>query len=83
LFPLITAQQLKVDPGSESKIVHVRPKHIVMATGNGRKNIPKWPGMEKFAGKIYHSDDHKDFERWAGKRAVVVGAVGIIHPDRF
>jgi putative flavoprotein involved in K+ transport len=46
-----------------------------MATGNGRKNVPTWPGMDTFKGALYHSDDHKDFAKWAGKKAVVVGAV--------
>lgn len=38
-------------------------------------NIPSWPGMDKFRGAVYHSNFHRDAEKWAGKKAIVVGAV--------
>ncbi|EIN12996.1 FAD/NAD(P)-binding domain-containing protein [Punctularia strigosozonata HHB-11173 SS5] len=68
------AIQRTVKTADGSTIVTINPKHIVMATGNGRKHMPTWPGMESFKGALYHSDDHKDFDKWAGKKAVVVGA---------
>ncbi|KAJ7450862.1 FAD/NAD(P)-binding domain-containing protein [Mycena latifolia] len=52
----------------------VFPKHIVMATGNGRARIPRWPGMESFAGPLYHSDDHQGAAPFRGKKVIVVGA---------
>lgn len=53
----------------------LRPKHIIMATGNGKAYKPEFPGIEKFIGLVYHSDDHRGATPFKGKRAVVVGAV--------
>jgi cation diffusion facilitator CzcD-associated flavoprotein CzcO len=61
----------------DKEIIVLHPKHIVMATGNGRPNVPQWSGMKIFEGVIYHSDYHKDVEKWAGKKAVVIGAVSL------
>ncbi|KAJ7450861.1 FAD/NAD(P)-binding domain-containing protein [Mycena latifolia] len=55
------------------KHVVLAPKHIVMATGNGKEKIPKWPGMDSFIGPIYHSDNHKGAASFKGKKAIVVG----------
>ncbi|KAJ7506977.1 FAD/NAD(P)-binding domain-containing protein [Mycena galericulata] len=55
-------------------LVSVTPKHIVIATGNGKARIPEWPGMDSFAGPLYHSDDHKGAAPFKGKRVIVVGA---------
>jgi cation diffusion facilitator CzcD-associated flavoprotein CzcO len=55
--------------------VKLNPKHIVMATGNGKANIPKWPGMDSFLGPLYHSDDHKGAAPFKGKKVIVIGAV--------
>ncbi|EED82794.1 predicted protein [Postia placenta Mad-698-R] len=52
----------------------LRPKHIIMATGNGKAYKPEFPGIEKFIGLVYHSDDHRGATPFKGKRAVVVGA---------
>lgn len=48
-----------------------------MCVGNGRQNIPQFKGVSEFKGSIYHSDQHKNVKQWAGKKAVVVGAVSI------
>ncbi|ETW79003.1 hypothetical protein HETIRDRAFT_237117, partial [Heterobasidion irregulare TC 32-1] len=61
-------------PIVKSQIVTLRPRHIVMATGTGHAHIPQLKGMGDFKGAIYHSDQHKDAEIWAGKKAVIVGA---------
>ncbi|KAJ7164476.1 FAD/NAD(P)-binding domain-containing protein [Mycena filopes] len=63
---------VKVDRAG--KPVALTPKHIVLATGNGRPKVPTWPGMDVFAGSLYHSDNHKDAAPFKAKRVVVVGA---------
>lgn len=63
--------------GSVTQVITLHPKHIVMCVGNGRQNIPQFKDVDKFKGSLYHSDQHKDVKRWAGKKAVVVGAVSI------
>ncbi|KAJ7450873.1 FAD/NAD(P)-binding domain-containing protein [Mycena latifolia] len=55
------------------KHVVVAPKHIVMATGNGKTRIPRWPGMDSFPGPLYHSDAHRGAAPFKGKRVIVVG----------
>jgi thioredoxin reductase len=54
--------------------VFLKPKHLVLATGNGSPRIPAWNGMDEFQGALYHSNFHKDAEKFRGKRVVVVGA---------
>ncbi|KAJ7749873.1 FAD/NAD(P)-binding domain-containing protein [Mycena olivaceomarginata] len=54
--------------------VTLAPKHIIMATGNGKAKIPTWPGMDSFAGPLYHSDSHTGAALFKGKRVIVVGA---------
>ncbi|KAJ7790745.1 FAD/NAD(P)-binding domain-containing protein [Mycena olivaceomarginata] len=54
--------------------VTLAPKHIIMATGNGKAKIPTWPGMDSFAGLLYHSDSHTGAALFKGKRVIVVGA---------
>ncbi|KAG1833997.1 FAD/NAD(P)-binding domain-containing protein [Suillus subalutaceus] len=54
--------------------VFLKPKHLVLATGYGSPRIHTWNGMDEFQGALYHSDFHKDAERFRGKRVVVVGA---------
>ena len=53
----------------------LRPKHIVMATGgvSGRKQYPKLPGLENFAGLVAHSADVRPDESFSGKKVIVVG----------
>lgn len=55
--------------------VALTPKHIVIATGNGKARIPQFPGMDSFLGPLYHSDMHKGAAPFKGKRVIVVGAV--------
>lgn len=64
-----------VEVDRAGKHVTLTPKHIVMATGNGRARIPTLSGLESFSGPIYHSDDHKGAAPFKGKRVIVVGAV--------
>ena len=53
----------------------VRPQHVIVATGgvSGRKNIPRLPGLEDFAGMVAHSADVRPTDADRGKRAIVVG----------
>jgi NADPH-dependent 2,4-dienoyl-CoA reductase/sulfur reductase-like enzyme len=47
---------------------------VVLATGRhnvGR--VPRWDGMDDFAGRIIHSSEYKSGREFAGKRALVIG----------
>ena len=47
---------------------------IVMCTGTHRAwELPKFPGMEKFKGKIIHSHDYVNEEEFTNKRVLTVG----------
>jgi putative flavoprotein involved in K+ transport len=47
---------------------------VVVATGKHRRpRLPRWPGMEDFAGRILHSADYRSGSAFAGKRVLVVG----------
>ena len=63
---------LRMADGGERTL---RPRHVVMAMGvSGLPNIPKFPGLESFAGTVIHSSGATDVIKVAGKRALVVGA---------
>lgn len=52
----------------------LHPRHIVMATGvSGIPHRPDLPGLSDFAGQIMHSSQYDDGERFAGRRALVIG----------
>jgi cation diffusion facilitator CzcD-associated flavoprotein CzcO len=52
----------------------MHPRHVVMASGvSGIPNIPDIPTLQHFDGEILHSSQYDDGERWAGKRALVIG----------
>jgi putative flavoprotein involved in K+ transport len=52
----------------------LRPKHVVLATGvSGIPVMPELPGLGDFRGTVLHSSQYDDGERWAGKRALVIG----------
>jgi len=58
----------------------VRPKQLVLATGlSGAKYVPDLPGAERFAGRQYHSADHRGGAGMAGKRCVVIGSNNSAH----
>lgn len=64
---------IKRKDGSE-RVFH--PNHVVFAVGigGGLPNMPVYPGMEDFSGKILHSSQHGKATDHAGKRVIVVGA---------
>jgi cation diffusion facilitator CzcD-associated flavoprotein CzcO len=50
-------------------------RHVVLATGlNAVPALPRWPGMEDYGGELLHSSAYRNGRRWAGRRALVVGA---------
>ena len=52
----------------------LRPRHVVMATGvSGIPNLPDFPTLRNFAGKVLHSSRYDDGEAWKGKNALVIG----------
>lgn len=67
----------KVTVDRHGEKVHMEPKHVIMAVGNGPANMPKVAGMGDFAGSVYHSDEHRGAASFAGKRAFVIGSVSV------
>ena len=62
----------------------LHPRHIIQATGHsGKKNMPKFPGMDTFKGDlICHSSEFPGANpnvRGKGKKAVVVGSCNSGH----
>jgi putative flavoprotein involved in K+ transport len=67
-----------VDRGGTQVTLH--PKQLVLATGvSGMPNLPKFPGMETFAGTHHHSSQHPGGDEFAGKKAVVIGSNNSAH----
>ncbi|KAK3087719.1 hypothetical protein FSP39_009588 [Pinctada imbricata] len=47
---------------------------VMICTGHhAEKNMPNFPGVDDFKGKVVHSHDYKDFHGYEDKRVVVVG----------
>ncbi|KAK3087078.1 hypothetical protein FSP39_001367 [Pinctada imbricata] len=47
---------------------------VMICTGHhAEKNMPTFPGLDKFKGKVIHSHDYKDSRGYEDKRIVVVG----------
>ncbi|MFJ2837631.1 NAD(P)-binding domain-containing protein [Nocardia sp. NPDC087230] len=69
-----------VEVERDGEPVVLRPRHLVLATGmSGKPNIPDFPGRERFRGDQHHSSGHPGPDRYAGKRAVVIGANNSAH----
>ncbi|MGY0498156.1 flavin-containing monooxygenase [Nocardia sp. FBN12] len=69
-----------VEVERDGEPVVLRPRHLVLATGmSGKPNVPNFPGMERFRGDQHHSSQHSGPDRYAGKRAVVIGANNSAH----
>lgn len=59
----------------EGETLTVRPKHLVIATGNaGRVNIPSFAGRDLFQGRILHSSAYTDPAIFAGRKVAVIGS---------
>jgi len=52
------------------------PHHLVFAVGfgGGASNMPVYPGMDDFGGRILHSSQHGKATDHAGNKVVVIGA---------
>ena len=46
---------------------------MVCSGHHADKNIPKFPGLDKFKGTVVHTHDYKDYHGYEDKRVVVVG----------
>ncbi|MFE7721911.1 NAD(P)-binding domain-containing protein [Nocardia rhizosphaerihabitans] len=69
-----------VEVERDGERVVLRPEHLVLATGmSGKPNVPNFPGMDRFRGDQHHSSQHPGPDRYAGKRAVVIGANNSAH----
>ena len=54
------------------RVMH--PRHVVMATGvSGIANLPEFPTLRDFGGKVLHSSQYEEGEAWKGRNAVVIG----------
>jgi putative flavoprotein involved in K+ transport len=74
------AQEWTVQVDRDGEQVTLRPKQLVFATGmSGKPRMPELPGMDVFAGDQHHSSQHPGPERYAGKRAVVIGSNNSAH----
>ena len=75
-----TAGEWTVTVEREGKIVVLKPKQLVLATGmSGVPNVPDVPGIEGFEGDIWHSSKHPGGAAYAGKKAVVIGSNNSAH----
>ncbi|OBA80297.1 FAD-dependent oxidoreductase [Mycobacterium sp. 1164966.3] len=69
------AKQWTVELDRDGERNTLRPTHLVLATGMaGKPNVPKLPGQNVFRGDQHHSSQHPGPDRYAGKRAVVIGS---------
>ncbi|WP_228002429.1 flavin-containing monooxygenase [Nocardia australiensis] len=74
------AEEWTVGVERDGETIVLRPEHLVLATGmSGKPNVPNFPGMERFQGDQHHSSRHPGPDRYAGKRAVVIGANNSAH----
>ncbi|KAF2733891.1 flavin-containing monooxygenase [Polyplosphaeria fusca] len=66
---------------SQGKESTVEAKHVVFAIGfTGRlPNMPTLEGKEQFQGEILHASEYVSSDKWAGKKAIVVGSANTGH----
>ena len=49
--------------------------YVIVASGHySVPNIPTFPGIEKFPGRVMHAHDFREANEFAGKRLLLVGA---------
>ena len=47
---------------------------VLVCTGHhAEKNIPSFPGLDKFKGKVVHTHDYKDFRGYENKAVLIIG----------
>ncbi|WP_158940441.1 NAD(P)/FAD-dependent oxidoreductase [Burkholderia sp. S171] len=55
-----------------ARVYHAR--QVVVATGhNAVPYLPRWPGQERFGGRVLHSSEYRNGESFRGQRVLVVG----------
>ncbi len=60
--------------------VTLKPTQLVLATGmSGKKNMPTFPGQDRFKGTVQHSSEHAGPDEWEGKKVVVIGSNNSAH----
>lgn len=51
-----------------------RSNQVVVATGyNAIPHVPRWPGQERFRGRILHSSEYRNGNSFCGQRVLVIG----------
>ncbi|POX42736.1 FAD-dependent oxidoreductase [Streptomyces sp. Ru73] len=74
------AETWRVVVNRDGEEVVLTPRHLVFATGmSGKPNLPSFPGMDEFEGDQHHSSQHPGPDRYAGKKAVVIGSNNSAH----
>ena len=69
------AERWTAEVDRDGERLTLRPTHLVLATGMaGKPNVPELPGQNAFRGDQHHSSQHPGPDRYAGKRAVVIGS---------
>lgn len=59
--------------GKSSRVEHF--DHLVVATGHfSTPNVPQFPGIEKFPGRVLHAHDFRDAQEFTGKNLLVIGS---------
>ena len=73
-------QEWEVNVDRDGEPVTLRPKQLVLATGqSGMPNMPSLPGMDRFKGDLHHSSKHPGPDIYKGQKAVVVGSNNSSH----
>ena len=74
------AQRWEVEVEREGRPVTLRPRELVIALGvSGYPSVPSIPGADGFEGEQHHSSAHPGPEKYAGKKAVVLGSNNSAH----
>jgi putative flavoprotein involved in K+ transport len=74
------AKEWTVVVDREGAEMTLRPKHLVLATGqSGKPNMPNFEGMDVFKGEQHHSSKHPGPDAYRGKKAVVIGSNNSAH----
>jgi putative flavoprotein involved in K+ transport len=73
-------QEWRVQVRRNGQDMVLRPKHLVIATGNaGKPNTPTFMGAETFNGDILHSSQHPGGEGFGDRRVAVIGSNNSAH----
>jgi len=59
--------------GSDSTETQTFDAVLVCTGHHAEKNVPKFPGLEKFRGKVVHTHDYKGYRGLEDKRVLIIG----------